>query len=256
MAETENRPHLQEAHAELTERFSETALALFSAGSVSNTLQRVVEVAVATIDGCDFAGIFMLTDEGIATPAHTDPLVLIIDALQKSCGEGPCIDAIASGSTLYADDLADDVRWPRFGPGATAAGVRSVLALSLPGSDTRGALNLYAQYPRAFGVIDRAKGLLLGGLADLALSSAEVHDNDERRLANLQSALATREVIGQAQGILIERERITPDQAFDILRRASQHLNVKLRDVAQSLVDTGERPETGSDLPTPPTTST
>ena len=82
-------------------------------------------------------------------------------------------------------------------------------------------------------------------MAGMAFSSARTHEDEERRAANLQAALATREMIGQAQGILMERERITPDQAFDILRRASQHLNVKLRDVAQSLVDTGERPDTG-----------
>lgn len=109
-----------------------------------------------------------------------------------------------------------------------------------------GALNLYARYPQAFGVIDRAKGLMLAGLA---LSSAETHDAEDRRATNLQAALQSREVIGQAQGILMERERITPAQAFDILRRASQHLNIKLRDVAQALVDTGERPWTGSSTP-------
>ena len=87
--------------------------------------------------------------------------------------------------------------------------------------------------------------MLLATMAGMAFTSAQIHEDEERRAANLQAALATREMIGQAQGILMERERITPDQAFDILRRASQHLNVKLRDVAQSLVDTGERPDTG-----------
>jgi AmiR/NasT family two-component response regulator len=108
-----------------------------------------------------------------------------------------------------------------------------------------GGLNLYAHYPQAFNVIDRARGLLLAALAALAFTSARSHEAAERRDATLHAALATREVIGQAQGILIERERITADQAFDILRRASQHLNRKLRDVAQTLVDTGEKPDTG-----------
>jgi AmiR/NasT family two-component response regulator len=108
-----------------------------------------------------------------------------------------------------------------------------------------GSLNLYARYPHAFGVIDRARGLLLAALAALAFTSARSHDANERREANLRAALATREVIGQAQGILIERERITADQAFDILRRASQHLNLKVRDIARTLVDTGEDPDTG-----------
>jgi hypothetical protein len=109
-----------------------------------------------------------------------------------------------------------------------------------------GALALYAGYPAAFGVADRARGVILASLAGLSVSAARSHEDEERRADNLNSALATRELIGQAQGILMERERISSDQAFDILRRASQHLNRKLRDVAQDLVDTGARPETGA----------
>jgi hypothetical protein len=121
-----------------------------------------------------------------------------------------------------------------------------MLALPLSVDGAPGALNLYARYPHAFGVIDRGRGTLLATMAGLAFSSVRTHEAEERRVVNLQAALATREMIGQAQGILIERERVTPDQAFDILRRASQHLNVKLRDIAQNLVDTGERPDTGT----------
>jgi hypothetical protein len=180
-------------------------------------------------------------------PGRHRPLLTEIDNLQHRAGEGPCLDAIANGGSIYAVDLADDTRWPRFGPQAARAEVRSVLALRLSADGTRGALNLYARYPHAFGVIDRAEGLLLAALAAVALTSAEDHDDQERRTDDLHGALATRAVIGQAQGILIERERITADQAFDILRRASQHLNLKLRDVAQHLVDTGEDPDAGPD---------
>ncbi len=94
-------------------------------------------------------------------------------------------------------------------------------------------------------MIDRGKALLLAGMAGLAYASIRTHEDDERRATNLHAALATREVIGQAQGILMEREHLSSDESFDILRRASQHLNLKLRDVAQNLVDTGERPDTG-----------
>jgi hypothetical protein len=119
------------------------------------------------------------------------------------------------------------------------------LALPLVLNGAAGALNLYARYPRAFGVIDRGRGLLLASLAGLAFTTALAHEEEERKATQLHAALATREMIGQAQGILMERERVSSDQAFDILRRASQHLNLKLRAVAQSLVDTGERPDTG-----------
>lgn len=239
----------QDPATELTRRFSETACALFSAGGVIDTLQRVVDLAVETIEGCDLAGVFVLGDDSITTPVHTDPLVVEIDTLQHRCEEGPCLAAMAQRTTHYADDLADDARWPGFGPRATALGVRSALAVSLSGDGTLGALNLYARCAPAFGVVDRAKGVILAALAGLALSSAEAHDAEERRHDNLQLALVSREVIGQAQGILMERERITADQAFDVLRRASQHLNIKLKDVAQALVDTGERPQTGAPPP-------
>ena len=89
------------------------------------------------------------------------------------------------------------------------------------------------------------KATILASLASLALSVAHTHEDEERRAENLNAALRTREIIGEASGILMERERITADQAFDILRRASQHLNIKLREVAQNLVDTGESPDTG-----------
>lgn len=249
MDDTETPSTHPDPTAQLADTFSEAARSLFAPGTVTGTLQRVVDLAVETIDGCDFAGIFLLVGDAVTTNVHTDPLVIDVDALQRRFTEGPCIDAIAHECTLYADDLADDTRWPKFGPEATAIGVRSLLALSLSTDGTRGALSLYARYPQAFGVIDRAKGLLLSSLASLAITTAEAHDDDDRRKDNLQAALITRAVIGQAQGILIERERITPDQAFDILRRASQHLNIKLRDVAQALVDTGESPQTGTPRP-------
>ncbi len=220
-------------------------VSLFSAGSVQETLDQVVGLAVTTIEGCDFAGIFLAQGEAVTTPVCTDPLVIEVDGLQHTAGEGPCLDALSGSSLVYAEDLSDDVRWPVFGPGAVARGMRSLLALPLVLNGAPGALNLYARYPNAFGAIDRGRGVLLAALAGLAFTSAHSHEEEERKAIQLQAALATREMIGQAQGILMERERISPDQAFDILRQASQHLNLKLRSVAQTLVDTGERPDTG-----------
>jgi hypothetical protein len=227
---------------------SRTARLLFAAGSVDDTLTQVLALAGSTIEGCDFAGIVLLDSDTATAPAHTDPVAAALDTFQHHRNEGPCIDAITQNLALYADDLTGDDRWPLFGAEAAARGVRSVLAIPLLTAgtlDAAGALNLYSRYPQAFGVIDRTKGLLLAALAALAVTSAQTHEDDQERAANLHAALATRDVIGQAQGILIERERITADQAFDILRRASQHLNLKLRQVAQTLVDTGEDPDTG-----------
>ncbi|MEJ7583133.1 MAG: GAF and ANTAR domain-containing protein [Acidimicrobiales bacterium] len=179
------------------------------------------------------------------TAASSDPMVVELDRAQFGAGEGPCLDAVAARHPTYAEDLAGDSRWPTFGPSASAAGIRSLLALPLS-SQRSSALNLYAHLPDAFGATDRAKGLIFATLAGIALDAAADRADEERLVANLKAALRTRELIGQAQGILIERERITADQAFEVLRRASQDMNLKLREVAQSLVDTGETPGTSS----------
>jgi GAF domain-containing protein len=235
----------QDSLSELSQSVSQTAGTLFAAGNVTDTLTSVVELAVATIEGCDFAGLFAVKDGALTTPVFTDPTVLAVDSVQQRTGEGPCLDAIARRLIVAVDDLTTDLRWPDFSPLAVSEGIRSVLSLPLASNSQGAALNLYARYPAAFGVVDRAKATILVSLASLAESVAHSHEDEERRAENLNAALGTRETIGEALGILMERERITADEAFDILRRASQHLNIKLRDVAQNLVDTGESPDTG-----------
>jgi hypothetical protein len=231
--------------ADLEQALSEVARSLFAPKTVEGVLQRIVDQAAATVEGCDLAGLLLVRDGHVTTSAATHPTVTELDRLQSVSGEGPCLDAASSGGIVYAFDLVDDPRWPRFGPAATAIGIRSALALQVATSRAS-ALNLYSRLPGAFGANDRAKAVLFATLAGLALGSAEEREVDEKRSVNLQAALATRELIGQAQGILMERERITAADAFHVLRRASQHLNVKLRDIAQTLVDTGETGEPSS----------
>ena len=242
----------RESFTDFAREFSESAQILFAAGSVTATLEQVVELAVETIEGCDLAGLFISDGKAIISPSSDGSTLQEIDALQYETGEGPCLDAIAHRLIFYADDLQTDMRWPQFAPRAASVSVRSVLALPFGTAEAGGALNLYARYPAAFGVIDRGKGVILASMAGLALSAAHNAEDQERLAANLHTALTSRELIGQAEGILMERERITAHQAFDVLRRASQHLNLKLRDVAQTLVDTGERPDTGDRAARPP----
>jgi len=225
----------------LDSNWSALAVALFAPGTVQGTLQQIVDLAVGAVEGCDAAGIFMVAGGNIVTTACSDPVVVDLDALQVGAGEGPCLDAVSKGTTHYAEDLADDAHWPVFGAAATAAGIRSLLAFPLT-AHRPGALNLYARLPQAFGALDRAKGLIFATLAGIALGAAEERASEDQRFTNLKEALQSRELIGQAQGILMERERITAEQAFDVLRRASQHLNRKLRDVAENVVTTGETP--------------
>ena len=224
------------------------AWVLFKAGGTKATLQAVVDLAVQSIEGCDYAGIFISHAGKVAGSVRTDPIVTEIDNLQLQTGQGPCLDAIAQQTVCYAEDLTEDQRWPQFSSAVSRVGLRGVLALYLGTDGTIGALNLYAHYPSAFGAVDRARAVILAGLAGLAISRAESTEKQERRADNLLEALATRELVGQAQGILMERERITAPQAFDVLRRASHHLDRKLREVAQDLVETGERPRTDAEL--------
>ena len=229
--------------------FSEVAVALFAPGTVEGTLQKIVELAEHAVDGCEAAGVLVVGDGGgPATLVASSPLAVTVDQLQFDAGEGPCLTSAHHASTVYVDDLTDDERWPQFAAAAVEAGVRSVLAYALPAGRSA-ALNLYARLPGAFGADARAQGVLFATLARLALESAQERALDAERALNLTEALRTRELIGQAQGILIERERITGEQAFEVLRRASQHLNVKLREVAAALVETGERPDTGNGEP-------
>jgi hypothetical protein len=127
--------------------------------------------------------------------------------------------------------------------------MRSLLSFCLFGETTLGALNLYAPNAAAFDDADQVKGTIFASHAGVALAAAGELDNvtqalatEVEKLANLQGALASRQVIGRAEGILMERQRITAEQAFDLLREASQHLNTKLRDVARHVVETGEVP--------------
>jgi ANTAR domain/GAF domain len=240
---------VDEPYGELASSFAGIARALFSAPTVLSTLQQIVDFAFATVEGCDVACISLRAKENVFTPAYSAPLALEVDQLQYAAREGPCLDAISKEPTVYAEDLADDQRWPVFGPQAAALGMRSLLSCRLSANGTRGALNLYAALPRAYGVIDRTKARIFAAHAGIALGVAEAREDTAlsldiglQRIEDLIAALGTRETIGQAEGILIERERITPDQAFDALRRASQHLNIKLREVAMYVVETGEVP--------------
>ena len=235
--------------AELEQSVESLAIALFAAGTVEGTLRDIVSLAADSVDGCDGAGVLLIDDTGdIASLAATNDFVLAVDQAQIDTGEGPCIDAATSGVTIYAADLDDDDRWPAFTSATAESGIRSVLALSLS-AERLSALNLFAKLPAAFGATDRAKGQLFATLARLALDSAHRQAAGDEQSVNLRTALQSRELIGQAQGILMERERITAEQAFDVLRRASQHLNIKLSVVAEQLVDTGETPDTGPRSP-------
>jgi len=235
-----------DSFSDIAHDFSESARSLFSVGSVLDVSTKAVELAVANIESCDFAGLFLLDGDVVNTPASTDPIVPALDALHHQTVEGPCLDAITHGLIFYSHDLGSDLRWPYFAPQATRAGIRSQLAVPLTADRQLVVLNLCARRPGAFGVLDRAKASMLATLTGLARTVAQSHEDERRRSVSSRNALASRESIAEAVGILMEREHISAEQAFDVLRVVSQHLNIKLREVARNLVETGEVPDVGT----------
>lgn len=222
---------------ELAQIFSDIARVLQADRSVAQTLERIVELAVQTIDGCDWAGHSYIQGARITTPVATDDIPRQVDRIQQEVNEGPCLDSIRTHATYRTGDLAAETRWPLFATRTVAeTGVRSVLSFRLFIDETTlGALNLYSGRTDAFDDDDVAVGTVFAAHAALALSSA-VHEEQ------LAKALEGRDVIGQAKGILMAREGVTADGAFDILRRGSQRLNIKLRELAEQMTGTSDGP--------------
>ena len=197
-------------------------------------LRHIVMAAVTEIPGAQHAAITLVTGKEFTTPAAFGELAERIDQAQYGTGEGPCLDAARHHKTVRCDDLRIDGRWPRFARQAASLGVLSVLSFQLfAAGDSFGALNLYAAGPAAFDPDSESTGILLASHAALAMAAA-------RTQAGLLTALDSREMIGQAKGILMERYKITGVQAFGLLVASSQAVNCKLRDVAGQLVATGE----------------
>ena len=226
----------------LAEAFAGIARQLQAETDPVRTQERVTRAAVATIDGCDHASISLIRREGvIETVASTDDVPDRADAIQYDTGEGPCLNAMSEHETYLIVDLATDERWPAFSRRAyRETGARSMLSFRLfVQGDTIGALNLYSRRPGAFDEHGRIVGTVLAAYAAIALSAAQEH----RRADGLQDALGSSREIGMAIGVLMGRGVVTEDQAFAQLRRASQYLNIKLRDVAAQVVETGRLPD-------------
>jgi hypothetical protein len=225
--------------------FAEIAGHLYEAGTVDEVLTRIAETCVAAVPGCQLASITTRHQaDGFRTVASTDQAATAADQAQYEASEGPCLTALGE-SVVYTPEFPDP-RWPLLGSGPAGAGVRSVVSYglaasgSLTGDPLTGSLNAYASKAHAFDDAAREIGLILAAHASVALRAVGERESLEQLGRQLHVALSSRDVIGQAKGILMERLRITPDDAFDLLRRSSQRLNVKLREVAQSLTETGE----------------
>jgi GAF domain-containing protein len=203
-------------------------------GDVEATLAAITRAAVGNVPGTDECAVTLVTGRRrVESRAATAELPREIDAIQERLGEGPCLSAVYEQTTVRLDDLEHEQRWPRFAAAVAGLGMRSMLSFQLfVAGGNLGALNLYAREAHAFDEGSESIGLVFASHAAIALAGAQQE-------ARMRTAMGTRELIGQAQGILVERFKVTPDAAFQILVRASSHTNRKVADIAADLVSTG-----------------
>lgn len=203
----------------------------------AHTLQSVVDLAVATVAACDWAGVTVRRGKTLATPASTGAVVNEVDQLQYDLVEGPCIDAVWADDTYRIDDMATESRWPVWAPGAHRLGIGSSLSVRLATTDdTIGGLNLYAREPGAFDDDDVQLAHEYARHAAAALAVAH-------EVTTLRTALQTRHGIGVAQGILRARHRLTLDQTFTVLVRVSRDNNLRLAELADLVIEANGLPD-------------
>lgn len=218
------------------EEFAQLAIALHDEPTIEETVEMVLSFGLKAT-GADHAGvIFVHGKQRVETAAATDPIVAKIDAIQMEVGEGPDVSVLEDRLSVIVSDSLSDPRWPLWAEQVADAGIRSLLSVRMYTSETVvGTLNLYSIKPDAFDIDDQAVAHILARHAAVALASA-------RKLDNLWQAVDARKRIGQAQGILMERFDLNADQAFAVLLRYSQDKNIKLRAVADLLVETRKLP--------------
>lgn len=235
---TEDDPRDGESPA-IDEAFAAMAGGRMNEQVTREILNLVVSMTQRAIRKADGAGVTLVTRGGHTTGADTGDWVLAVDAIQYGLGEGPCLWAIANGKAVYSS--ASDPRWTQFGEATEALGVTRVLSAPLMMySRAVGALNVYARGSEGFDEPDQALALLFADELSAVLAGSEMSVATEEATSHLQEALRSREVIGQAIGIMIEREGLDAAEAFDFLRRASQNSDMKLREIARRII--GSRP--------------
>ena len=210
---------------------AELVSALVRGAGTEQMLTKLTSASVALVPGAEFAKISLIGNGHLRSVAATSGSIALLDGVQQAAGEGPCLDAVHAQKPICCSDLRTDVRWPRFARAATIAGVHRVLScpLDMPGG-SGATLTLFGSQPGAFRRGSAAIAAMLADLAAIALFTAE-------RERQFRGALATRDIIGQAKGMLMERFGVDSARAFAMLKQLSQETNTPVRQVAARLVD-------------------
>lgn len=223
---------------DLAASFAGLARELTAQATEDDTWTAIVQAALRMVPSAEHAGITILRGGRFSTEAPSSDLPGRVDAIQYELTSGPCVDAILQQCVFRTGDLSRDSRWPEFGSRAAAEqGVFSMLGfrLYLEDDDTIGGLNLYSTQRDAFDSSAELTGEIVATHAAIAMSGAKHRSQAE----HLRLALESNRQIGVAMGVLMSRERVTKQQAFDLLRIASQHTHRKLADIAMDVSETG-----------------
>lgn len=201
--------------------------------TVDEVLAGVSRMVLDLIPGADVAGFLLFTKSGkFETHAATSDVMFEVDRLQIEHAEGPCVEAAVDELIVRTDDFEDEPRWPDYSADVLKLGLRSALSFKLYTSQRNaGALNIFSFEPAAFGPEDEGVGSVLAAHAAAAILAS-------REGEQLQSALSSRDLIGQAKGIVMERYNVDAVRAFELLRKLSQTENVKLVDIAKRVIET------------------
>lgn len=206
-------------------------------GTLHQTLLRVAELTTEAIPAADLAAITMIVEGRQRTAVFTDETAPEVDQAQYDCGEGPCLDAFEKQQVFRIESTREDGPWPAFRQAAVEHGIGSTISFPMAvDKHPTGALNLYSRRERAFTSRDEEVGSLFASQAAIVLANSQAYWDARELSDRLGDAMKSRAVIEQAKGMLMAAQRCTEDEAFDLLVRASQRENLKLRDIASRIV--------------------
>ncbi len=228
--------------AEVLERLGRLSLRELSMDSL---LQTVADLTKTVMPGRPETSVTLLVRDKPTLMASTGRLAVDLDERQYERDHGPCLHAARSGEVVEVADARTDGRWRDYLSRAVEHGCLSSLSIPLridEDQQVSGALNIYARDAEAFDEDSRSVATRFGPYAAVATGNLYAYQSARDLADNLQIALESRAVIDQAKGVLVERYKITPDQAFQLLTRVSMSTNQKVRDIADRLVHTGELP--------------
>ena len=225
------------------ELLRELSRVVLAGRALPEVLTDIVTIASRGIPGAESTSITILRGDEAFTAAHHGEMSLAADEMQYERGYGPCMDAGRGNVVLRVDDMATETRWPDYAPRVLEVGVRSSLSVPLPYQGTSiGALNIYSSKPAAFdSPAAMSAGTEVAEAVAVAVVNADAHARVVDQAHNMRLALESRAVIEQAKGVLMAQRGVEADEAFDMLRDASQRYNRKLRDIATGIVESTRR---------------